>query len=107
MKCASGDKEDMVGTDVAIARLDSGTFNDRQEIALHPFSRHIGTGGVLLAVDLVDLIDEYDSVILYSIECFIDRFIHVHQLAQLFILQNAPRFGNAGAASLLLLGERL
>ena len=39
-------------------------FDQRQQVALHAFARHVGAVAVLAARDLVDLVDEHDAVLL-------------------------------------------
>ncbi|CSB00470.1 Uncharacterised protein [Vibrio cholerae] len=38
-------------------------FNQRQQIALHPFTRNIGTRDFSTLTDFVDFIDKHDAVI--------------------------------------------
>ena len=107
MKRARRDEENVIGADVAVARLDGGALHHGEQVALHALARDIGSGGVPLAGDLVDLVDEDDAVILDPVERLVHGLVHVHQLAQLLILQNASRLGDLGAAALLLLGQHV
>jgi len=46
-------------SDVPVARLHRRAFDDRQQVALHAFARHVGARALAaLPRDLVDLVDE-------------------------------------------------
>ena len=108
MKCAGGDEEDMIGPHVAVARLHRRAFDDRQQIALHALARHVGARALAaLAGDLVDLVDEDDPVILDAVERLVHDVVHVHELFQLFVDQNAARLVQVYGAALFLLGNQI
>ena len=39
---AGGDEQDVVGAHEAVARVDGGAFDDRQDVALHAFAADVG-----------------------------------------------------------------
>src|SRR6266849_10624444 len=63
-------EQDVVGAHVAVPGLDRGALDDRQQVALHTFARHIRADGAALAGDLVDLVDEDHAVVLHAVERF-------------------------------------
>src|SRR5437667_235918 len=103
-----GDEQDVVGAHVAVARLYRRAFDDRQQVALDALARDVGPRALAaLARDLVDLVDEDDAVILDAIERLVHDVIHVHQLLQLFVDQDAARLVHVHRAALFLLGYQL
>src|ERR1035441_8658651 len=62
MECAGGDEENVVGADHAVARVDGGSFNDGENVALYTFARDVGAVATLAAGNLVDFIEEDDAV---------------------------------------------
>ena len=63
MKSARGDEQDVIGFYHAVFGRDGAPFNERQQIALHPFTRNIGAGDVAALGNFVDFINEYDAVL--------------------------------------------
>src|SRR2546422_689518 len=105
---AGRDEQDVVGAYVAVARLHGRALDDRQQIALHPFARDIGSRALAaLAGDLVDLVDEDDAVILNAVERLVHHVVHIHELLQLFVDQDAARLVQVHGAPLFLFGNQL
>src|SRR5436190_11509977 len=108
VKCAGGDEQDVIGAHVAVARLHGRAFDDRQQVALHAFARDVGPGALAaLAGDLVDLVDEDDAVVLDAVERFVHDVVHVDELLQLFVDQNAARLVHVHGPAFLLFGDQL
>ncbi len=107
VKRAGGDEEHVIGAHVAVARLHRRAFDDRQQVALDAFTRHVRPGSVALAGDLVDLVDEDDAVVLDTVQRLVHDVVHVHQLLQLLVDQDAPRLRDLHRASLLLFRHHL
>ena len=108
MKCAGGDEQDMIGPHIAVARLHRRAFDDRQQVALHALTRHVGPGALAaLAGDLVDLVDEDDAVVFDAVQRLVHHVVHVDQLLQLFVDQDAARLVQMYGAALFLLRDQL
>ena len=80
---AGGDEQDVIGLHHAVLGADGAAFDQRQQVALHAFARHVGAVRFLAARDLVDLVDEHDAVLL--------RVAQRAQL-QLFLVDHLRRF---------------
>ena len=64
MKRAGGDEQDVVGLHRSVLGVDGGALDQRQQVALHAFARHVGAAQAFAAGDLVDLVEEDDAVLL-------------------------------------------
>src|SRR5437899_9425306 len=64
MKRPSRDEQDMVGTHRAIAAVDSGSFDNGQEIALDALAGNVRPMRRRRAANLVQLVNEDDPLIL-------------------------------------------
>src|SRR6267378_541066 len=108
VKRAGRDEQDVIGADVAIARLHGRAFDDRQQVALHALTGDVGTRTLAtLAGDLVDLIDEDDAVVLDAVERLVHYVVHVHELLQLFVDQDPARLVQMHGPALFLFGYQL
>ena len=108
MECARRDEEDVIGAHVAVTRLYRRTLDDRQEVALDAFAGHVGAGALAaLAGDLVDLVDEDDAVVFDAVQRLVHHVVHVDQLLQLFVDQDAARLVQMYRAALFLLRDQL
>ena len=76
----------MVGAHHAVFRADGAAFDQRQQIALHAFPRHVGAVRLRPPRNLVDLIDEHDAVFL---DCTHGLQLHVLLIDELagFVLR--------------------
>ena len=70
---ARGDEQDVIGLDLPVLRGHGAAFDQRQQVALHAFARHVGADGLLAARDLVDLVDEHDAVLLGVVRARVAR----------------------------------
>ena len=103
---ARGDEKNMVGADHAVARIDRGALDDRQDVALHAFARDVRTVTGFAAGDLVDLIDEDDAHLFGALDGQPRDLLHVDQLVFFFLDQVIDGFGDRHLAALLLLAEQ-
>ena len=104
VKRAGGDEEDVVRLHHAVLRLHVRAFDDRQQVALHAFARHVGAAHLrALAGDLVDLVEEDDAELLDALERVGGDVLQVDQLLELLLEQDAPRLGDLHRALLLSL----
>src|SRR5213595_1283003 len=76
-------------------------------VALHAFARHVRPDGAPLPRDLVDLVDEDHAVVLDAVERLVHHVVHVDELFQLLVDQDAPRLVQVHGAALFLLGQHL
>ena len=98
----------MIGAHIAVSRLHRRPFDDRQQVPLYPFARDVGAGALAaLAGDLVDFVDENDAMVFDAIERLVHDVVHVDQLLQLLVDQNAARFVEVHGAALLLFWNQL
>ncbi|KAK0358548.1 hypothetical protein LTR94_034947, partial [Friedmanniomyces endolithicus] len=64
MEGARGDEQHMVGLHRAILGRDGRTLDQGQQVALHPFARHVGAAAAILTRGhLVDLVQEDDALV--------------------------------------------
>jgi hypothetical protein len=76
-------------------------FDDREYIALNPFSGYVGTVRRAAARDLVDLVDEYDPRLLGGFHGARDHLVHVDEPLLLLLHEHLPRFLHRDAAPFL------
>src|SRR5262245_53928947 len=84
----------------AVLCIDGGSFDQRQQVSLHPFTRYVGASQSFTSGDLVDLVEEHDSVLLDCAYRFLYELIIVEQLVGLLVHQNVMRFLDADPAGL-------
>ena len=88
--------------------VDVGSFDDRQQVALHPFSRDVGSAPLpALAGDLVDLVEEDDPHGLDALQRVGGDVLEVDQLLQLLLEQDATRLAHLHRALLLPLRKHV
>ena len=58
---ARGDEQNVVGAHHAVARVDRGAFDDRQNVALHAFAADVGAVPAFASGDFVDFVEEDDA----------------------------------------------
>ena len=98
----------MVGLDHPVFGVDGGSLDQRQKVALHALPRHVGAAPAAFAPaaagrgDLVDLVDEDDSVLLGVEKRGRLQLVFVDQLGCLFVDQHLERFGDLHPARLAL-----
>ena len=101
MKGAGGDEEDVVGLHHPVLRLHVGSLDDRQQVALHALARDVGAAHLaLLAGDLVDLVEEDDAERLDALERVGGDVLHVDELLELLLEEDAPRLADLHGALL-------
>ena len=106
MEGAGRDEEDVVRPHHPVLGLHGGALHHREEVALHPLARHVGPRrAAAVRGDLVDLVQEDDPHLLHPVEGLVDHLVHVDQLVQLVLQQDAARLGHGDGAALGLLGE--
>src|SRR6202043_1182524 len=71
-----------------------------QEIALHALARHVGADAALAGTDLVDLVEEYDAVVLDHLDRFLRELIVVEQLVGFLVDQDVVGFVHGDPARL-------
>ena len=77
---------------------DRRAFDQRQQIALHAFARHIGAAAVFTGTDLVDLVEENDGIAFGLADRFLHHLILIEQLIALFGDQRFIDVAHGGAA---------
>src|SRR5690348_10147080 len=84
----------MVGLHRPVLGIDGGAFDQRQQVALNTLTRHIGAAQSFAAGDLVDLVEEYDSVLLNGTDRLLHQLFVVEKFVGFFVDQNIVRFIN-------------
>jgi hypothetical protein len=108
MERAGRHEEHVVGLHHPVLRLDVRPLDDRQQVALHPFARDVGTAHLPLpSRDLVDLVKEDDPQRLHALERVGHHVIEVDQLVELLVEQDATRLAHRHGALLRLLGHEV
>ena len=64
---------------------DGGAFDQRQQIALHAFARHVAADAAVARADLVDLVEEDDAVVLHRLDRLLRELFGVEQLVGFFV----------------------
>ena len=71
----------------AVLGRDRGAFDQRQQIALHAFARHVGADAAVARADLVDLVEEDDAVVLDDFDRLLRQLVLVEQLVGFLVDQ--------------------
>src|ERR1700722_13138127 len=100
MEGARGDKKNMVGLHRAMLGGHRGAFDQRQQIALHALARYVGAHAAFAAADLVDLVEEYDAVVLDGLDRFLGELIVVEQLVGFLVDQDVVGLVHGDSARL-------
>src|SRR5690606_9271472 len=102
-----GDEEDVVRAHEPVLGRDSAALDDGQQVALHALAADVRANAAALARDLVDLVQEDDAALLGALERLVDHLIHVDELVQLVLEEDAAGLGDRDGAPLLPLGHHL
>src|SRR5712691_5077089 len=97
---AGRDEEDMVRADDTVFRRDRRALDDRQQVALHALTGHLGAVSSLAARHLVELVDEHDPGVLDTPHRLAHDLFHVDELLRFFLNEEAARLADAHAAAL-------
>src|SRR3984885_9976292 len=100
MESARGDEQDVVGLHRAMLGGHRGAFDQRQQIALHALARHVGAEAAFARADFVDLVEEYDAVILDRLDRFLGQLIVIKQLVGFLVDQDVVGFVHVDPARL-------
>src|SRR5580692_2884723 len=100
MEGARGDEQDVIGLHRAVLGGDRGALDQRQQIALHAFARHVGADAAFARADLVDLVEEHDAVVLDHLDRFLGELIVVEQLVGFLVDQDIVGFVHIDAPAL-------
>ena len=82
----------MVCLDHAVFGRHRGSLNQRQQVALHALAGDLGPAALATRGDLIDLIDEYDAVLLQHVQRLGLDLFFVDQLGSFFIDQQLQGF---------------
>ena len=102
MESTTGDKQDVICFDHAVLRVDCGALHQRQQIALDPLARHVGSPAVGFGRNFIDFIEKHDAVLLDPGDRFGTHFFFIHALGGFFILNRLQRLGHFHFAQLFL-----
>src|SRR5258708_25868744 len=105
MKGARGDKENVVSTNHAVARVYRGAFDDRQYVALHTFTGNVRAVAGFAAGNFIDLVDKNDAHLFGALDRGARDLVHVEQLVLFFLNEVFESVGDAHLAFLFLLAE--
>ncbi len=98
MEGSSGDEENVICADKAVAGVDSGAFDDGQNVTLHAFAADIGTMATFAAGDFINFIEEDDAIAFDAFESDARDLIHIDELLLFFLDQIFESFGHAHVA---------
>ena len=68
MERTGSNEQDVVRLDHAVLGVDRRALDEGQQITLHAFARYVRTLGFRAACDLVDLVEEHDTVLFHGLE---------------------------------------
>ncbi len=94
VKSAGGHEEDVIGPDHSIPGLDSGTFDDGQEVPLDSLPRNVGAAAAVAGHNLVQLIQKNDADIFGQFDCLRIHLVLVNQRLAFFFEQDLTRLGH-------------
>jgi hypothetical protein len=77
-----------------------GAFDQRQEIALHAFARHVAAHAAFARADLVELVEEDDAVLLHRLDRFQHELVLIEQLVGFLVDEDFMRFRDRDAPRL-------
>jgi hypothetical protein len=89
VESTAGNKQDMIGPDHPVLGRYRGTFDERQQVALHPLTRNVHTVRVAARGDLVDFIEKDDAVLLDITDGIVFDILIIDQLRG-FLLDQQP-----------------
>src|SRR5690606_15117390 len=104
---ARGDEQDVLRAHEPVLGRDGAALDDGEQVALHALAADVGADATAVARDLVDLVQEDDAALLGALERLVDHLIHVDELVQLVLEQDAAGLRDADGAALLPLGHHL
>src|SRR6185437_12950888 len=85
VESAGGDEQNVVSAHHAIAGVDGGAFDDRQNVALHAFAGNVGPMAAFAAGNLVNFVEEDDAGILHPLNGHAGDLVHINQALFLFL----------------------
>src|SRR5471032_1826013 len=95
------DEQDVVGLDHAQFGVDGAAFDQRQQVTLHAFARHVDAAGIAALGDLVDFVDEHDTVLLDRFQRLVLQLFIVDQATGFFVTHQFQRFLDLELAAFL------
>src|SRR5471030_905193 len=95
------DEQDVVGLDHAQFGVDGAAFDQWQQVTLHAFARHVDAAGIAALGDLVDFVDEHDTVLLYRFQRLGLQLFIVDQATGFFVTHQFQRFLDLELAAFL------
>ena len=98
------DKQHKVRFDRSIFGIDRAAFHNGQNVPLDPFPGYVRAAHLLLAGDLIDLVNKDDAVLLRFFHRLPDHLIHVDALIR-FILDQDPAGILNGQPAFFLFGR--
>ena len=102
MEGTRGDKEDVIGHDRAMFRVNGTALYDGEQVSLNTFSGYVGSTGTLATSDFVDLVEKDDPGLFHLVDRFTRGVVHIDQLLGFFLRQVFQRLGHLHESLLLL-----
>src|SRR5262249_25349188 len=90
----------MIGLDRSMFGRDRRSLDQRQQVTLHTLARHVGAYPSFACGDLVDLVEEYDAVLLDGLDGLEYQLVVVEELIRFLVDQDVIGFRDRDAASL-------
>jgi hypothetical protein len=91
VKRTRSDKQDVVGSNHAIASVDRRPLNDWQNVALYAFARYVRTMAAFATCNFVDFVEEDDSGIFDPINGDARDLVHIDEPLLFFLDQVLKR----------------
>ena len=92
----------MIGLDHAVLGVDGAALDQRQQVALNPFTGNVRAGALAALADLVDLVEEDDAVILDGGDGLLLQLFRVDQAGRFLFDQRLHGLLDLDLALLLL-----
>src|SRR6266566_3678665 len=105
VKRPGGNEQDVIGSNHAVASVDRGALDDRQNVALHALAGNVGAVAGFSAGHLVNFIDKDDSHLLGALHGHTRDLVHIKKLVFFLLDQVFESVGHAHLALFFLLAE--
>ena len=107
MKRTAGNKQNIVGLDVAVLGVDGASLDNRQNIALYALARYIGTVAIGFACNLVHFVDKNHTVVFSAAKSFAFNAVKIDKFFALFRCKDFECFGNRDSTLFCLFRQHI
>ena len=107
MKRARRDKQNEIGADNAVFRLNSAAFDNGKDVSLNALSRYVGSLSVAARRNFIDFVDENYAVLFGSSQRLRRYAVAVNQFRAFFGNENIPCLFDGNGAHFLFLRHKI